>query len=137
MISDHSAKACRYLNGSREVGNMTCIPLERSSKMIMVDIEFVSFDERGAEISWIKVSTGEQTGGTSWDTPKGHIPKSPGGECFAPFGFPRVLAHSLEDALISETCALEESASLHVYVRLQATRERQRPTESGAQTYQM
>ena len=54
--------------------------------MIVSHVEFVSFHELGAEISWIKGGPGQQTGGTPWDTPKGHIPKSPGGECFAPYG---------------------------------------------------
>ena len=52
--------------------------------MFLSHVEFVSFDDLGAEISRIKGSPGQQTGETHWDTPNGHIPKSPGGECFAP-----------------------------------------------------
>ena len=52
FVSDFQkcAKACRYHNGSREVGKMACIPLERSSKMIINHVEFVSIDELHAEI---------------------------------------------------------------------------------------
>ena len=50
--------------------------------MIIIHVEFVSFDELGAEISLIKGGQITQTGGT----PSRHSdgPLSPGGECFAP-----------------------------------------------------
>ena len=50
--------------------------------MIVSHVEFVSFDELGAEISWIKGGPGSQTGGTPSRQSGGHL--SPGGEIFAP-----------------------------------------------------
>ena len=48
--------------------------------MIWVDVDFVSFDEFGEEISWIKGGPGIQTG----ETPGTPQTKTPEGECFAP-----------------------------------------------------
>ena len=48
----------------------------------MVNVENDSFDEHGAEISWVKGGPGIQSGGTPSDQSRG--PLKPGGECFAP-----------------------------------------------------
>ena len=53
--------------------------------MIIIHVEFVSFDELGAEISWIKWCPGKQTGGIPWDIQKGYSQDFPGREEFAPF----------------------------------------------------
>ena len=45
-------------------------------------VENYSFDEHGAEISWIKGGPGAQTGG--WGSRQTGVPLPPGGECFAP-----------------------------------------------------
>ena len=50
--------------------------------MIRRHVEFVSFDELGAEISLIKGGPGKVTGGTPSGQSGGHL--SPGGDCFAP-----------------------------------------------------
>ena len=67
---------------SREVGETAYIPSERASKIMVVHIEFVSFDELEPEISWIKGGPGKPAGGTPSRQSGGHL--LPGGECFAP-----------------------------------------------------
>ena len=54
----------------------------KSIKIMIIDVEFVSFDELEPEISWIKGGPGNKTGGTPSDQSGG--PLSLGGECFAP-----------------------------------------------------
>ena len=50
--------------------------------MIMIHVEFDSFDQDCHLITWVKGITGPPTGGTPSDHSEGHL--SPGGECFAP-----------------------------------------------------
>ena len=73
-----------YSKGSGRRAEMALIPSERASKTIMSDVEFVLIHGFHVEISGDKGVSGPQTGGTPWDTPKGHLALGPGGECFAP-----------------------------------------------------
>ena len=65
--------------------------------MIWTYVEFVSFDvsfdELGAEISWIDGVSRIQAGGNPSGQSGGHL--SPGGGCFAPCGFGSDLQSSL------------------------------------------
>ena len=54
--------------------------------MIIIHIEFDSFDQDYPLITWVKGSPGQPAGGTPSDHSGGHL--SPGGECFAPFDPP-------------------------------------------------
>ena len=82
MISHHSAEMCSGFDRPRPRTETAFIPSERASQIIIVDVEFDSFDKLETEISWIKGGPGLQTGGTHSDQSGG--PLSPGGECFAP-----------------------------------------------------
>ena len=50
--------------------------------IMIIHIQFISFDELEPEISWAKGSPGYQTGGTP--SRQSGDPMLPGGECFAP-----------------------------------------------------
>ena len=77
------SEAGKYLNGSHEVEEMACILCERIQEMIMNHIEFVSFDELCAEISWIEGDREILTGRAPSCKFGTHL--SSGGECLAPF----------------------------------------------------
>ena len=70
-------------NGSRPRTETAYIPRERKSRMIMSDVEYVSFYELEPEISWIKGGPGPPAGGRV--SGQSGVPCLPGGECFAPY----------------------------------------------------
>ena len=70
------------VEGSRPRTETAYIPTERASKMMNIDVEFISFDELEPEISWIKGGPGPPAGGRV--SGQSGVPCLPGGECFAP-----------------------------------------------------
>ena len=70
--------------GTQSLAEKRLIPSEKTSKTMRVDIRTISFGVLEPEISLIKGCPGKQTGRSLQNTPKGHLPESPGGECFAP-----------------------------------------------------
>ena len=85
--------------------------MESTSKIFRIRIENYAFGCNLIYEIWISDGPSPATGG-----PSDSQIMSPGGECFAPYGFPRGLALLLEDLLIRQLCPLEESASHHMTV---------------------
>ena len=70
--------------GSRLLREMGLILSERMSKTMGIGIENDAFDKLESDMSLIKGGPGPPAGGTLRNTPKGHLPEEPEGECFAP-----------------------------------------------------
>ena len=69
--------------GSRHLQQMACIPSERTSKTMIVDVENESYHAPGRYIAAIKEVIGPPTGGRPLRQSGG--PLLPGGECFTQF----------------------------------------------------
>ena len=74
----------RYSNTSRKYTARGLISSERALKIMGIDLRNHSFDGLGPEISWVKGCPGPLGGG--WGLGQSGVPRSPGGECFAPSG---------------------------------------------------
>ena len=77
-------KVCPCFKGSRCQTEKSRIPSERASKIIIVDIEFISFHVFYHEIFWDQRAPGPLCGGSASEPPSGRPHLRPGGECFAP-----------------------------------------------------
>ena len=94
--------------------------------MIIIHVEFDSFDKDYHLITWFKGSQITRGGGTPSDHSGGHL--SPGGECFSPLGSKGLKLHKVEEpplTTLAATCHREESASHHVFYFLMV------PSSSG------
>ena len=77
-------KVCPCFKGSRCQTEKSRIPSERASKIIIRNIEFISFDVFYHEIVWDQRAPGLLCGGSASEPPSGRPHLRPGGECFAP-----------------------------------------------------